>query len=329
MFDIRRREFITFLPSAAAAWPLAVRAQQSGRVRKIGVLMTGFVNAQLRMDAIQQGLQELGWADGHNVRIEYRWAGGDAEKMRAFAKELVDHQPDIVVVQGSIAVQALLRETHTIPIVFVQVIDPVSQGFTASMAHPGGNVTGFSIFEDSMGGKWLALLKEIAPDVSRVAAVANPETTPYDIVLRSVRAAAPGLGVELITALVHDTTELEMAITAQGREPGSALLLLPDIFTSTHRDLIIQLAARHRLPAIYSFRFFAASGGLISYGADPDEPFRQVPAYLNRILRGERPGDLPVQAPTKFELVVNLKTAKALGLTVPLALQTVADQVIE
>jgi putative tryptophan/tyrosine transport system substrate-binding protein len=326
---MKRRNFIALLVSTAAAWPLAARAQQSDPVREIGVLMTGRMDAQLKMDAIQQGLQKLGWSDGHNIRIEYRWAVGDAEQVRAFAKELVDHRPDIVVVQGSIAVQAVLQETETIPIVFVQVIDPVGQGFTASMARPGGNVTGFSIFEDSMGGKWLALLKEIAPDIARVAVVANPGTTPYGIVLRSVQAAAPRLGVELISALVHDTTELEMAITAQGREPGGALLVLPDVFTSTHRELIIQLTARHRLPAIYSFRFFVTSGGLISYGVDPDEPFRQVPIYVNRILRGERPGDLPVQAPTKFELVVNLKTARTLGLTVPPTLLATADEVIE
>jgi putative ABC transport system substrate-binding protein len=326
---VNRRSFITLLGGAATTWPLAARAQQSDRVRQIGVLMTGRVNAQLRMDTIQQGLQKLGWSDGHNIRIEYRWAVGDAEKVRAFAKELAQHQPDIVVVQGSTAVQAALQETHSIPIVFVQVIDPVGQGFTAGMARPGGNVTGFSIFEDSMGGKWLALLKEIAPDIARVAVVANPGTTPYGIILRSVQAAAPQVGVELIPALVHDTTELEMAITAQGRDPGGALLVLPDVFTSTHRDLIIQLAARHRLPAIYSFRFFTTSGGLISYGVDPDEPFRQVPAYVDRILRGERPGDLPVQGPTKFELVVNLKTANALGLAVPPTLLARADEVTE
>jgi putative ABC transport system substrate-binding protein len=328
MPGMRRREFVSLF-GGAAAWPLAARAQQPERVRQIGVLMTGRVNAQLRMDAIQQGLQKLGWAVGHSVRIEYRWAVGDAEMVRAFAKELVDNQPDIVVAQGSTAVQALLQETHTIPIVFVQVIDPVGQGFTAGMAHPGGNVTGFSIFEESMGGKWLALLREIAPDIARVAAVANPKTTPYGVVLRSVQAAASRLGVELIPVLVHDTTELEMAITAQGHEPGGALLVLPDVFTATSRELIIKLAARYRLPAIYSFRFFTTSGGLISYGVDPDEPFRQVPAYVSRILKGERPGNLPVQGPTKFELVVNLKTAKALGLTVPLTLQAAADEVIE
>jgi putative ABC transport system substrate-binding protein len=326
---MRRRDFIKSIFGSALGWPRAARAQQGEGMRHIGVLMTGRINAQVRMDTIQQGLQKLGWADGRNVRIEYRWAVGDAEKVRAFAKDLVDHQPDVVVAQGSIAVQALLQETHTIPIVFVQVVDPVGQGFTASMARPGGNATGFSIFEDSMGSKWLALLKEIAPDITRVAVVANPGTTPYGVILRSVEAAARRLGVALILALVHDTTELEMAITAQGGEPGGALLVLPDVFTSTHRELIIQLAARNRLPAVYSFRFFATNGGLISYGVDPDEPFGQVPAYVNRILRGERPADLPVQGPTKFELAINLNTAKALGLKVPNTLLVAADEVIE
>jgi putative ABC transport system substrate-binding protein len=298
-------------------------------MRQVGVLMTGRVNAQLRMDTIQQGLQKLGWAVGGNLRIEYRWAIGDAEKVRISAKELVDHRPDIVVAQGSIAVQALLQETHTIPIVFVQVIDPVGQNFTASIARPGGNVTGFSIFEDSMGSKWLALLKEIAPNIARVGVVANPGTTPYDLVLQSVQTAAARLGIELVLALVHDTTELEMTITAQGREPGGALLVLPDVFAATHRELIIQLAARYRLPAIYSFGFFVKSGGLISYGVDADEPFRQLPPYIDRILRGERPGDLPVQGPTKFELAINLATAKALGLDVPPSLLSTADEVIE
>jgi putative ABC transport system substrate-binding protein len=325
---MKRRDFIAGL-GGAAAWPVIGRAQQSDQMRQIGVLMTGRVNAQLRMDTIQQGLQKLGWAVGRNFRIEYRWAVADAEKVQIFAKELVDHQPDIMVAQGSTAVQALLQETHTIPIVFVQVIDPVGQNFTASMARPSGNVTGFSIFEDSMGGKWLALLKEIAPDIARVGVVANPGTTPYGLVLRSVQTAATRLGIELILALVHDTTELEMAIAAQGREPGGALVVLPDVFAATHRELIIRLAARYRLPAVYSFRFFVTSGGLISYGVDPEEPFRQLPAYVDRILRGERPGDLPVQGPTKFELVINLKTAKALGLAVPPSLLARADEVIE
>jgi putative ABC transport system substrate-binding protein len=326
---MKRREFIAGLGGATAAWPLAARAQQPERVRRIGVLMTGRINAQLRMDTIQQGLQKLGWADGRNLHIEYRWAVGDAEKVRAFAKELADVQPDVLVAQGSTAVQALLRETHTIPIVFVQVVDPVGQGFAAGAARPGGNVTGFSIFEDTMGGKWLELLKEIAPNIARVAVLANPETTPYGVMLRSVEAAALRLSVELVSALVHDTTELESAITAQGREPGGALLVLPDVFTSTHRELIIRLAARHRLAAIYSFRFFATTGGLISYGVDPEESFGQVPAYVNRILRGERPDDLPIQGPTRFELVINLKTAKALGLTVPETLLATADEVIQ
>jgi putative ABC transport system substrate-binding protein len=329
MLNIRRRELITLLGGAAAAWPLAARAQQSERVRNIAFLMTGRVNAQLRMETIQQGLQKLGWTQGRNVRMEYRWAVADPAKVREFAKELVDQRPDVVVVQGSTAVQAVLRETSTIPVVFWQVVDPVGQGFVRSAARPGGNVTGFSNFIDSMGGKWLALLKEIAPDIVRVALVANPDTTPYVVFLRSVEGAAPRLGIELISGLVRSTGELEGAISAQGHSPGGALVILPDVFTATHRELIIQLAAHHRLPAIYAFRFFPTSGGLISYGVDADEPFRQVPAYVHRILQGERPSDLPVQEPTKFELVINLKTAKALGLTVPPSLLATADEVIE
>jgi putative ABC transport system substrate-binding protein len=326
---MRRREFITLLGGATVGWPLALRAQQPDRPRRIGVLITSKVNAESRIQTIQQGLQSLGWADGRNVRIEYRRAGGEAAKVPAFAKELVEQQPDVVIAHGSIAVKTFLRETRTIPIVFVHVVDPVGQGFVASAARPGGNVTGFTNFEDSMGGKWLSLLKEMTPDLARVAVVANPGTTPYALLLRSVEAYAPRLGIELISGPVHSTTELENAISGRGGEPGSALLVLPDVFTSTHSELVVGLAARYRVPAIYSYRFFATSGGLISYGVDPEEPFGQAPAYVNRILRGERPGDLPVQGPTKFELVINLKTAKALGLTVPNTLLVAADEVIE
>jgi ABC-type uncharacterized transport system substrate-binding protein len=326
---MRRRQFITLLGGATVAWPLAARGQQSDRMRRIGLLITSSVNAQPRVDTIRQHLQRLGWTDGRNIRIEYRQAAGDAAKIRVFAKELMDQQPDLVVAHGSVTVQALLQETHTIPIVFVHVVDPLDQGFVASWAHPGGNVTGFSNFEEPMGGKWLSLLKEIAPDIARVALIANPGTTPYARFLHSVKTAAQGLGIELISALVRDTTELEAAISAQGREPGGAIVVLPDVFTSIHQELIVQLAARHRLPAIYPYRFFATRGGLIAYGVDPEEPFRRVSEYIDRILKGERPGDLPVQGPTKFELVINLKTAKVLGLTVPMALQVSADEVIE
>jgi putative ABC transport system substrate-binding protein len=328
-FDrLRRREFLGVL-GGAVAWPMAAGAEQHDRMRLIGVLMTGSINAQLRMDTIQQGLQKLGWVDGRNVRIEYRWAVGDAEKVRTFAKELVDKQPDALLVMGSPALQAVLRETRTVPIVFVQVADPVSQGFVASLAHPGGNATGFTNFEEAMGGKLVALLKEIAPNTARVALLANPETTPHEFFSRSVETAASRLGVGLVSALVHNTSELETTISALGAKPDSALFVLPDFFTSTHRDLIIKLAAQNRVPAIYAFRFFTRSGGLISYGVDPEEPFGQAPGYLNRILRGERPGDLPVQAPTRFELSINLKTANALGLTVPDTLLALADEVIE
>jgi len=325
---VRRREFITLVGGAAAAWPLAARAQQRERMRRVGVLITSQVNAELRIETVRQGLRSLGWADGQNVRIEYRSAGGDAAKIAALAKELVEQQPDVVIAHGSIAVQALQRETRTTPIVFVHVVDPVAQGFVASASRPNGMVTGFTNFEESMGGKWLSLLKEIAPDVTRVALVANPGTTPYAMLLRSVEVSAPSMRIELVPTPVHSSTELESAIGAR-REPGSALLVLPDVFTSTHSELVIGLAARYRVPAIYSYRFFAKSGGLIAYGVDPEEPFRQAPQYVNRILRGERPDDLPVQGPTKFELVINLKTAKTLGLKVPNTLLVAADEVIE
>jgi ABC-type uncharacterized transport system substrate-binding protein len=325
---MKRRTFITLLGGAAAAWPLAARAQQGERMRRVGVLITSKVNAELRIETIRQGLRSLGWADGQNVRIEYRSAGGDAAKIPALAKELMEQQPDVVIAHGSIAVQAFLRETRTTPIVFVHVVDPVVQGFVASARRPDGMVTGFTNFEESMGGKWVSLLKEMAPDVTRVALVANPGTTPYAMFLRSVQASAPSMRIELVPTLVHNSTELENAIRAL-REPGSALLVLPDVFTSTHSELVVELAARYRVPAIYSYRFFATSGGLISYGVDPEEPFRQAPQYVNRILRGERPGDLPVQGPTKFELVINLKTAKTLGLKVPNTLLVAADEVIE
>ena len=325
---MQRRDFIGLI-AGAAAWPLAALAQQPDRVARLGVLMTSRVNAQSRMDAIQLGLQKLGWIEGRNIRIEYRWAVGDIAEMRALAKELVNTQPDILIVHSSIAVQAVMRETGAIPIVFVHVADPVGQGFVTSAARPGGNVTGFSNFEASMGSKWLALLKEIAPNSSRVALVANPDTTPYTTFFRAVEPGARRLGVELVPATVRNMTDLENAVRMQGREPNGALILLPDGFISTHREQVITLVAHYRLPAIYSVRFFGTSGGLISYGVDPEEPFGLVPAYISRILTGERPGDLPVQAPTKFELVVNIKTANALGLTLPPTLQASADEVIE
>ena len=324
---MRRRAFITLL-GGAAALPLTARAQQAEPMRRVGVLITSQVNAELRIETVRKGLRSLGWADGQNVRIEYRNAGGDAAKIPASAKELVKQQPDVVIAHGSIAVQAFLRETRSTPIVFVHVVDPVAQGFVASARRPDGMVTGFTNFEESMGGKWLSLLKEIAPDVTRVALVANPGTTPYAMLLRSVEMSAPSMRIELVPTPVHSSTELVLAIGAR-REPGSALLVLPDVFTSTHSELVVGLAAHYRVPAIYSFRFFATSGGLISYGVDPEEPFRQAPQYVNRILRGERPGDLPVQGPTKFELVINLKTAKTLGLKVPNTLLALADEVIE
>jgi putative ABC transport system substrate-binding protein len=287
------------------------------------------VNAELRIKTIQQGLRRLGWTDAKDVRIEYRLAVGDAAKVREFAKELVEVQPDVLIVHSSIAVRAVLRETRTIPTVFVHVVDPFGQDFVSSAARPGGNVTGFMNFETSMGSKWLALLKEMAPNTSRVAVLANPDTSPHTFFLRSMEPSAAQSGIDLVPALVHDTTEIENAIGAHSGLPGSALLGLPDSFTSTHHKLIVALAARHRLPAIYSYRFFASSGGLMSYSVDPEEPFVQATAYVSRILRGERPGDLPIQGPTKFELTINLTAAKALGLEVPQTLLATADEVIE
>jgi putative tryptophan/tyrosine transport system substrate-binding protein len=293
-FDqLKRRKLITLLGGAAAAWPLAARAQQTERMRRIGVLITSSVNAQLRTKTIQDGLHRLGWTDGENVRIEYRWAVGDGAKVRQFAKELVAEQPDVLMVHSSIAVQSVLRETRTIPIVFIHVVDPFGQGFVSSAARPGGNITGFMNFESSMGGKWLALLKEMAPDTTRVAVLVNPNTTPHTLFLHSMEGAAAQLGIELLPALVHNTTELESAIGARSGLSGSALHVLPDSFTSIHHKLIVELAAHHRMPAIYSYRFFTTSGGLMSYSIDPEEPFRQATEYINRILRGRTTGRSP------------------------------------
>ena len=327
---MKRREFITLVGGAAVAWPLTARAQQQEPMRRIGVLMTSRVNEQSRTRTIQERLHTLGWTDGRNIRIEYRWAVGDVGKVRAFARELVDAKPDVLIVHSSVAVQAVLRETGTIPIIFVHVVDPFGQGFVGSAARPGGNVTGFMNFEASMGGKWLSLLKEVAPETARVAALTNPDTTPsYAVFFRSLEVAASQLRIDLVPSLVHDTAELENAIVNNSRQLGSALLILPDTFTSTHREMIVGLAARHRVPAIYSFPFFTTAGGLMSYSVDPEEPFGQATAYVDRILKGEQPGDLPIQGPTKFNFAINLKTAKALGLDIPLTLLAVADEVIE
>jgi ABC-type uncharacterized transport system substrate-binding protein len=330
---VRRREFITLLGGAAVAWPLAAGAQQPERIRRIGVLMSfaeSDPQAQARVAAFRKGLQMLGWAEDRNVRIDIRWAASDAVLMQRFAKELVALQPDLILSHNTPTTASLLQHTRTIPIVFVVVSDPVGSGFVASFPQPGGNVTGFTNIEPTMAGKWLQLLKEIAPSVTRVALLFNPATAPYaEYYLGPFKAAAASLASEMIAAPVRDTSELESAIAAQARAPNGGLVVMTDSFLVAHRAEITSLAARYRLPAVYPFRFFVELGGLMSYGNDLFDSFRRAATYADRILKGATPNELPVQAPVKFELVLNLKTAKALGLDVPFHLQQRADEVIE
>ncbi len=331
---MRRREFITLLGGTALAWPLAARAQQPDRVRRIGVLM-GYAEsdseAQAHIAAFREGLQKLGWTEGRNTRIDTRWAApDDPESMRRFAKELVALQPDLILSNTTPTTTALLQQTRTIPIVFAIVADPIGSGFIASFRRPGGNVTGFIFTEPTMAGKWLEMLKEIAPHVARVAMLFNPVSATYaEYWLNPFKAAAASFAVEAIATPVRDRSELESVIAAQAREPNGGLIVMPDSFTDAHRVEITSLAARYRLPAIYPFRFFAEVGGLLSYGVDRTDNFRRAATYADRILKGEKPSELPVQAPVKFELVINLKTAKALGLEIPPQLLARADEVIE
>jgi len=328
---MRRREFMTVLGGAAVGWPLAARAQGE-RVRRIGVLM-GIAESdparQSFVTAFTEALQELGWSSGRNIRIEYCWGAGDAERIRDFARELVEMQLDLIVGHTTPVVAVLKAQTRTIPIVFTQVSDPVGSGFIDGFAKPGGNITGFTNLESSMGSKLGELLKEVAPTITRVAVMFNPDTAPDrgTYFLRPVEAAAPSLHVEVIPAPVHNDAEIESAITTL--VPGTGLIVMPDIFILAHREQILALADRHRLPAAYAYRLFAASGGLLSYGTDLADLFRRAARYVDRILTGTKPAELPVQQPTKFELVINLKTAKTLGLNVPLSLQAGADEVIE
>jgi putative ABC transport system substrate-binding protein len=331
MLEIRRREFITLL-GAAAAWPLAANAQQRDRVRHIGVLMPWDENDPLRksdLPAFTQALADLGCTDGRNVRMDLRWGGGDTNRMRALAQELVGLQPDIIVTSATAATVAVQRETRTIPIVFVNLSDPVASGFVAKLNQPGGNITGFASNEATLGGKWLELLSEIAPGLKRAAIVSNPDTTILSTFIPSFETAARSLKVEPILAPVHSDAEIETATIALGREPGGGLVVIPDGFTGTHRAPIISAAARNNVPAVYGNLLLAREGGLLSYGIDGVDLIRRAATYVDRILRGEKPGDLPVQFPTKFEMAVNLKTAKALGLTVPLSILVRADEVIE
>jgi putative ABC transport system substrate-binding protein len=330
--SIRRRELITFL-GTAAAWPLAARAQQPGGMRRIGVLMAyaeSDRDAQAWVAAFREGLQKLGWAEGRNIRIDTRWATDNRETIQRFAKELVASQPELVLSSSTPTTAALLQQTRTIPIIFALIADPVGSGFVASFPRPGGNATGFTNMEATMAGKWVELLKEIAPRVSRIAILFNPATAPYfEYFVNPFKAAAPSFGVEAIVAAVRDPSELESAIAAQAREPNGGLVVIPDGFMVAHRAEITALAARHRLPAVYPIRSYTERGGLLSYGYDPFDNFRRAASYADRILKGAKPSELPVQAPVKFELVINLKTAKALGLDVPVHLQQRADEVIE
>jgi putative ABC transport system substrate-binding protein len=331
---MRRREFIAGL-GGAAAWPLALRAQQGDRVRRIGVLMSFDENnpqGKLRLSAFTQALANLGWTDGRNVRMDLRWWGGDINRIRALAQELVGLQPDIILAWGTTATVALQRETRTIPIVFVNVADPVASGLVAALNRPGGNLTGFGIFEAGLGGKWLELLSEIAPGLKRAAAMFNPDTflvSAFAFEASAFGAAARSLKVEVITAPVRSDVEIETAIIALGREPGGGLVIVPEEFTLAHRAPIISAAARNNVPAVYSLPEFVRDGGLLSYGPDPIDGYRRAASYVDRILRGEKPAELPVQLPTKFEMVLNLKTAKALGLAVPLSILLRATEVIE
>jgi putative ABC transport system substrate-binding protein len=330
---MRRRELIATIAGAAAAWPLAAHAQQPEPMRRIGVLM-GFPEsdsqAQIFFAAFRDRLQKLGWMEGRNIRIDTRWPGFDAESRQRFAKELIALQPDLILSHTTPTTAALLQQTRTIPIVFATVTDPVGSGIVPSLARPGGNVTGFTLVEPTMAAKWVELLKEIAPRVDRVAMVFNPATATYaDYFLKPFEAAAPSFAVAAITAPVRNLSELESVVTAQAREPNGGLIVMPDSFTDTHREEIISLVARHHLPAVYAYRFFTERGGLLSYGAELRDNFRRAADYVDRVLKGEKPADLPVQAPTKFELVINLKTAKELDLTVNRDFLLIADEVIE
>jgi len=329
---MRRRDLITLL-GGAAAWPLAVRAQQREKMRRIGVLLAAYTQTdregQTRIAAFLDTLGRLGWNDGRNIQIEYRWAAGDADRGKAFAAELVRSAPDVIVVNGYPALAELHRLTNMVAIVFTQVSDPVGSGLVASLARPGGNITGFSNFEPEMGGKWVGVLKEAAPNVSRVAVVFGSDHAPTIALLRAAEAVAPALAVEVTAVDVHADIEIERAIAGFASQPSGGLIVTPHPKPTANRASIIALAARYRMPAVYPFRYFATEGGLMSYGPDQTDQWRGAATYVDRILRGERPSELPIQAPTKFELVINLKTAKALGLNIPPAFPLRADEVIE
>ena len=331
---MRRREFIGLLGSAAAAWPLAARAQQPERMRRIGVLFGGAADAddadvQSLLAAFQLGLEQLGWIDQRNVRIDPRWSGGNTESNRKHIADLVALSPDVIIAGGAAIVGPLLQATRTVPIVFTTVIDPVGAGFVESLARPGGNATGFMQFEFSMSGKWLELLKQIAPYVTRVAVLRDAATSAGIGQFGAIQTAAPSFGVEVSPVGVRDAEEIERAVTNFAHSANGGLIVTQSALTLIHRNLIVTLAARHKLPAVYTRRLHVTDGGLVAYGPDRIDQYRRAASYVDRILKGEKPADLPVQAPTKYELAINLKTAKALGITVPPTLLARADEVIE
>jgi len=329
---MQRRAFITLLAGAAVARPLAARAQQTKQMRRIGVLMVIGANdpeGRARLAAFAQGLQQLDWTVGQNVQIDYRWASVNAEELRKYAAELVALKPDVILAHSSSAVEPLLQATRAVPIVFTNVADPVGAGYVDSLARPGGNATGFTVFEYAMGGKWLELLKEIAPHVTRAAVVRDSAIVAGPAEFGAIQAVAPSLGVELRPVDIRDASEMERAITRFAGSPNGGLIVTGSAAATIHRQLIVALAARHQLPAVYYSRYFVTGGGLISYGPDYVDQFRRAAAYVDRILKDEKPADLPVQTPTKYQTVINLKTAKAQGLTVPPALLARADEVIE
>jgi putative ABC transport system substrate-binding protein len=328
---MRRRNFIAVVGGAVAAWPLVVRAQQPNQQRRIGVLLNRSANdpeGQARLAAFQQGLQQLGWNDGQNVRIDVRWGEDKFEREHQYAAELVALSPDVLLASGTLSLSELQRLSHTLPIVFAAVSDPVGAGVVESLAHPGGNATGFMLFEYTMSGKWLEFLRQIAPHLTRVGVLGMANVPTVPAAFASIQATAQSLGIEARPLTVRDAGEIERAVTTFAG-PNAGLIVETSASGSIHRDLIIALAAQYKLPAIYVYPFDAIEGGLVSYGPDPVEPFRRAADYVDRILKGARPADLPVQAPTKYQLVINLKTARALGITVPQALQAGADQVIE
>jgi putative ABC transport system substrate-binding protein len=329
---MRRREFITLLGGTAAAWPLAAGAQQPERMRRIGVLMNTAAEdpeSPVRLASFLQGMQQLGWTDGRNVRIYVRWGADDADRSRRYATELLALAPDVILSSGSPAVGQLLQATRAVPIVFVLVVDPVGSGIVESLARPRGNATGFPLFEYGISGKWLELLKEIAPRTTRVAVLRDPALASGGGQLGAIQSVAPSFGVELSPVNVRESGEIERAITAFARQPNGGLIVTGSALATSHRAMITALAAQYRLPAVYPQRHYITGGGLISYGPDTVDPFRRAAGYVDRILKGEKPADLPVQAPTKYELVINLKTAKSLGLDVPPTLLARADEVIE